>query len=50
MTIAVNTDSLGFYIPGSEYEDLIGNGVPQPPNGFWKPKWDGEQWVEGTDS
>lgn len=47
--VSVNIDMNGFYIPGSEYEDKLGDGISQPPNGFWKPKWDGEQWVEGME-
>lgn len=45
--LAVNIDDDGFYIPGSEYEDLLHDGIPQPPNGFYRPKWVNDEWVEG---
>lgn len=46
--LAIKIDRNGFYIPGSEYESELKDGIPQPPNGFWKPLWDGTNWVEGA--
>lgn len=42
-------DENGFYTGVMDFvENPNENEIPILPNGFYKPKWDGEKWTEGA--
>lgn len=41
-------DENGFFVCDDFLDELTENAVETPcPDGFYKPKWDGTQWIEG---
>ena len=41
-------DENGFFVEDAFADELTENTIETPcPAGFYKPKWDGEKWVEG---
>lgn len=44
-------DNDGYFLEDAFVDELTENTIETPcPSGFYKPKWDGEKWVEGGEA